>query len=126
MKLDFATSCHAPLWRSAFRPFYLLGTAYAVLVMVVASAGYLGLVNAIFAHPLQWWHGHEMAFGFATAMIVGTLLTGFVLYRMGRRKALPVDQQGDFVALPRMSPMAVKLHPEAKVAAKEEPTPPAD
>lgn len=75
MKLDFATSCHAPLWRSAFRPFYLLGTAYAVLVMVVASAGYLGLVNAIFAHPLQWWHGHEMAFGFATAMIVGTLLT---------------------------------------------------
>lgn len=75
MRLDFAVSTDAPLWRSAFRPFYLFGTAYAVVVMLIASVGYIGLIPAMFAHPLRWWHGHEMAFGFATAMIVGTLLT---------------------------------------------------
>ncbi len=68
-------SANAPLWRSAFRPFYLFGTVYAMVVMLIASVGYVGLIPAMFAHPLRWWHGHEMAFGFATAMIVGTLLT---------------------------------------------------
>ncbi len=75
MTIDFLVSVRAPLWRAAFRPFYLLGLAYAVLVMVIAAVGYLGLFPSAFAHPLRWWHGHEMVFGFATAMVVGTLLT---------------------------------------------------
>ncbi|MCL4744292.1 MAG: NnrS family protein [Burkholderiaceae bacterium] len=75
MRIDLRASFRAPLWCSAFRPFYLLGLVYAVLVMVVAAIGYLGVFPGAFAHPLRWWHGHEMVFGFATAMVVGTLLT---------------------------------------------------
>ena len=59
--------------------------------------------------------GPHAFFGYIGA--IAGLLTAFVLYRMSRRKALPVEQQGDFVPLPRMSPMGAKLHPEAKVAA---------
>ncbi len=77
------------------------------------------------------WLGPHAFFGYIG--VVAALLTGFVLYRMGRRKALPVDQQGVFVALPRMSPMAAKLLPEAKAAApvdkadlEPEPAKPAD
>jgi MFS family permease len=73
------------------------------------------------------WLGPHAFFGYIGA--IAGLLTAFVLYRMGRRKPLPVEEQGDFVALPRMSPVAAQLHPDAKVAAAaEEPKPamPAD
>jgi MFS family permease len=72
------------------------------------------------------WLGPHAFFGYIGA--IAGLLTAFVLYRMGRRKPLPVEEQGDFVALPRMSPVAAQLHPDAKAAAAEEPKPamPAD
>jgi MFS family permease len=73
------------------------------------------------------WLGPHAFFGYIGA--IAGLLTAFVLYRMGRRKPLPVEEQGDFVALPRMSPVAAQLHPDAKVAAAAEepkPTMPAD
>ena len=63
----------APLWVSGFRPFYLLGTLYAPLVLVGAAVAFGGWV-AVPATPALW-HGHEMIFGFALALIVGTLLT---------------------------------------------------
>lgn len=66
----------APLWRSGFRPFYLLGAAYAPLLVagvVGAFAGVVDLAAAGNAPPL--WHGHELIFGFALAIIFGTLLT---------------------------------------------------
>lgn len=64
-----------PLLRLGFRPFYLGAAVYAAIAVplwVAMALGWLALPLAI-APPL--WHGHEMLFGFAAAVIVGFLLT---------------------------------------------------
>lgn len=58
-----------------FRPFFLLGSIYAV----VSIAGWIGLLFlgwpvATGASPLRW-HAHEMLFGVVPAAIAGFLLT---------------------------------------------------
>lgn len=61
-----------------FRPFFLGGAVYAVLVMtawiVVVAAGVQHDWLPIFGSPFAW-HAHEMIFGFAAAAIGGFLLT---------------------------------------------------
>lgn len=65
-----------PLLTSAFRPFYFLGTLYAPLLAATWLGAYLGLWDApSVGTPLRLWHGHEMLFGFAAAIIVGIVLT---------------------------------------------------
>ncbi|CAG1004287.1 hypothetical protein BURK2_03279 [Burkholderiales bacterium] len=59
----------APLWAAPFRPFYLLGALYALLL---AGAWLFAPQTPAQAAA---WHGHEMLFGFATAIISGILLT---------------------------------------------------
>ncbi|MCC6249042.1 MAG: NnrS family protein [Rubrivivax sp.] len=60
-------------WLAApFRPFYLLGVAYAIGLMVLAGLGLAGIAPGAF--PMAW-HGHEMIFGFALSLIAGTALT---------------------------------------------------
>lgn len=64
------------LWSSAFRPFFLLGAIYGVFLMLAAA----GAALAWWALPvhgisLYAWHGHEIVFGFAAALIVGIVLT---------------------------------------------------
>lgn len=65
----------APLWASGFRPFLLLGFAWGALLLPAWMAEYAGAWSATpaFAGPL--WHGHEMLFGFAVAIIAAVLLT---------------------------------------------------
>lgn len=66
----------APVWSSAFRPFFLLGAIYAPLLAAAWLAGLLGAWQpGGAALPLRLWHGHEMVFGFASAIIAGILLT---------------------------------------------------
>jgi uncharacterized protein involved in response to NO len=65
----------APVWVSAFRPFYLLGALYAPLVITGGAGALLGTVDLHAATTPQLWHGHEMLFGFAMAIIIGTVLT---------------------------------------------------
>jgi MFS family permease len=71
------------------------------------------------------WLGPHAFFGYIG--LVAGVLAAFVLYRMGRREALPVEEQREFVALPRMSPVVATLHPDAKPAtaavAEDEPAP---
>ncbi len=55
----------AALWSSGFRPFFLLGAAYGPLAV--------GLWMLAPLPPL--WHGHEMVYGFAVAIVCGVLLT---------------------------------------------------
>ncbi len=65
-----------PIWRSAFRPFYLLGVLYGLGVMgiwLVVSFGGLDVFLSLYS--LSLWHGHEMVFGFSGAIVVGFLLT---------------------------------------------------
>ncbi|MEN3111288.1 NnrS family protein [Uliginosibacterium paludis] len=58
-----------------FRPFYLLGAGLAALLVplwILLLGGLLRIDAGI--SPLLW-HGHEMIFGFAAAIIVGFLFT---------------------------------------------------
>ncbi|WP_022966845.1 NnrS family protein [Denitrificimonas caeni] len=55
-----------PIWRLAFRPFFLFGMGFAALAVplwVLALNGYL----VDFAPASGWlnWHQHELIFGFA-------------------------------------------------------------
>ncbi|HUW36984.1 MAG TPA: NnrS family protein [Rhodocyclaceae bacterium] len=64
------------MWTSPFRPFYLLGAAYGVLLMLVWLGAYAGFWSLPSAGQSPWlWHGHEMVFGFAAAIISGIVLT---------------------------------------------------
>jgi uncharacterized protein involved in response to NO len=54
-----------------FRPFYLLAGLYAALGVPLWAAQFAGWLPG--ANPL--WHGHEMLFGYAFAVIAGFLLT---------------------------------------------------
>jgi uncharacterized protein involved in response to NO len=58
-----------------FRPFYLLGSAFAALSIAFWAAQFAGWLppGSLYANPL--WHAHEMIFGFALAVIVGFLFT---------------------------------------------------
>ena len=55
------------------------------------------------------WLGPHAFFGYIG--LVAAVLAGFVLYRMAKRKPLPVADQQEFVALPRMSPVGATLDP---------------
>jgi len=64
-----------PIWRLAFRPFFLGGTIFSILAM---SVWILTLSGKITFNPYGgafFWHMHEMLFGFVSAIIVGFLLT---------------------------------------------------
>lgn len=69
-------ACLAPSLSSAFRPFYLFGVPYGLLVMAVSTGAWLGLWHTPLADvSLRQLHGHEMLFGFAAAIVVGIVLT---------------------------------------------------
>jgi len=62
------------LWNLGFRPFYLLASIFSVFSVLLWAAQFSGLVPAVYlSDPL--WHGHEMLFGYTTAIIAGFLLT---------------------------------------------------
>ena len=57
-----------------FRPFFLSAGIYAVLMMALWLLVLRGSLDLGSLPPLVW-HGHEMLFGFAVAVIAGFLLT---------------------------------------------------
>lgn len=61
--------------QTGFRIFFLGAAVYAVLSMLVWLWFYVALGNIFVAMPLTVWHGHEMVFGFAMAVVAGFLLT---------------------------------------------------
>jgi len=66
-----------PVFRLAFRPFFLAASGFSVIAMLLWALFWSGNVNLsglMYGNPL-WWHSHEMLFGFAGAVIVGFLLT---------------------------------------------------
>jgi len=70
-----AHSRPTPLWASGFRPFLLLGFAWGALLLPAWLAEYAGAWAATPALAGPLWHGHEMLFGFAVAIIAAVLLT---------------------------------------------------
>jgi uncharacterized protein involved in response to NO len=65
----------APLWTSGFRSFLLLGFAWGALLFPAWLAEYAGAWPPTPALAAPLWHGHEMLFGFAAAIIAAVLLT---------------------------------------------------
>lgn len=65
-----------PIWRLAFRPFFLAGAVFALLTIPLWVAAWTGLWSG-FQPTGGWlaWHRHEMLFGFAMAIVAGFLLT---------------------------------------------------
>ena len=62
------------LWNLGFRPFFLLASAFSAISVLLWVAQYAG--GLPFAYlPHQLWHGHEMLFGYALAVVAGFLLT---------------------------------------------------
>ncbi|WP_209316412.1 NnrS family protein [Halomonas salinarum] len=64
-----------PLWRLAFRPFFLLGALFSLLAMGVWGAFWHGSLLLAPQGGMVWWHQHEMLFGFVAAIVAGFLLT---------------------------------------------------
>ncbi|MFC3282061.1 NnrS family protein [Litchfieldella rifensis] len=64
-----------PLWRLAFRPFFLLGALFSLLAMLVWGAFWHGDILLRPHGGMIWWHQHEMLFGFGAAIVAGFLLT---------------------------------------------------
>lgn len=64
-----------PLLRLGFRPFYLAAASFALLAIPLWIAMFLGWFTPELAIAPMLWHAHEMLFGFATAVVIGFLLT---------------------------------------------------
>lgn len=62
------------LWNLGFRPFYLLASVFSACSVLLWVAQYSGRLPAAYLLGPPW-HGHEMLFGFTTAVIAGFLLT---------------------------------------------------
>ncbi len=58
-----------------FRPFFLLAASFAVLQLVIWLGFYVSGYNLTLYYSGIVWHGHEMIFGYTTAVIAGFLLT---------------------------------------------------
>lgn len=62
------------LWRLGFRPFYIMAALFACLAILAWGIQFLGWLNLSPKIDI-FWHAHEMAFGFAIAVVIGFLYT---------------------------------------------------
>lgn len=62
------------LWQLGFRPFYLLAATLALLTVPLWALQFSGLLDRAWLRGAVW-HGHEMVFGYALAVIIGFLFT---------------------------------------------------
>ena len=71
-----ATPRTAPLLTAPFRPFFLLAALYGPLALFLFAAVHTGTLAAGFTGSDETlWHGHEMTFGFAAAIVAGFVMT---------------------------------------------------
>lgn len=64
-----------PLFSYGFRPFFLLGSIYAGLAILVWLPVFMGELTLTTAFQPRDWHVHEMLYGFLPAVITGFLFT---------------------------------------------------
>lgn len=64
-----------PILRLGFRPFFLFGSLFAVIAMLLWLLTLQGVLTLAPLNGSAWWHSHEMLFGFSSAIIAGFLLT---------------------------------------------------
>src|SRR5881392_4045174 len=64
-----------PLLAAGFRPFFLLGSIYAGLAILVWLPIFYGELKLVSAFAPRDWHVHEMLYGYLPAVITGFLFT---------------------------------------------------
>jgi len=64
-----------PLLAAGFRPFFLLGSVYAGLGILVWLPVFHGEITLVSAFAPRDWHVHEMLYGYLPAVITGFLFT---------------------------------------------------
>jgi len=64
-----------PLLANSFRPFFLLGSTYAGLAVLVWLPVFYGELTLTSAFAPRDWHVHEMLYGYLPAVITGFLFT---------------------------------------------------
>jgi uncharacterized protein involved in response to NO len=69
------TSRILPLFRLAFRPFFLGGALFSLVALALWGGFWLTGMNWTPYGGWLWWHAHEMLFGFVSAIVAGFLLT---------------------------------------------------
>lgn len=62
------------MWNLGFRPFYLLASVFAALSVALWVCQYAGVLPFAYVRG-PTWHGSEMLFGFALAVVAGFLFT---------------------------------------------------
>src|SRR6202049_1498698 len=63
------------LFSSGFRPFFLLGSIYAGLAILVWLPVFMGELTLTTAFAPRDWHVHEMLYGYLPAVMTGFLFT---------------------------------------------------
>jgi NnrS protein len=74
-KTNESDSPPSRLFRSGFRPFFLLGAAYAGLGILIWLPLWFGDIKMPTAFSPLDWHIHEMLYGHVAAVMTGFLLT---------------------------------------------------
>ena len=64
-----------PLFRLGFRPFFLVGSIFSILSLLLWGLLLTAKISLNSPIPSTQWHAHEMLFGFSGAIILGFLLT---------------------------------------------------
>lgn len=64
-----------PILRGGFRPFFMLGSAWALFALLAWLCALLHGVSIPSGFSALAWHRHEMLFGFVGAIVAGFLLT---------------------------------------------------
>ncbi|WP_194790819.1 NnrS family protein [Pseudomonas sp. UFMG81] len=64
-----------PVWALGFRPFFLGGSIFALLALLLWAGVLTGVLQPAPPGGMLAWHRHEMLFGFAVAIVAGFLLT---------------------------------------------------
>ena len=101
-----------------FRPFFLLASLYAPIIIGAWLCLYTGLWSPPQRWPLFYWHGHEMIFGFAGAAIAGFLLTAVPSWTETRPvRGLPLAGLAAVWLAGRAALWSVDLLPAAAVGA---------
>ena len=76
INLEKEVATGIPLFRLAFRPFFLGAGLYAVVSVLIWMLVYVnGVMLSFSGMSSKTWHAHEMIFGYAMAVIAGFLLT---------------------------------------------------
>lgn len=64
-----------PFMSYAFRPFFLLNSLFAIVVVALWVITLHGTKLALVPASMPYWHGHEMVVGFGMATVAGFVLT---------------------------------------------------